>query len=103
METVESLDKLIRGNGGDDWSFNETRRRTAALLRKMDEYHEALFGEHGLYSKLAVLDSKILQWAQWRHDVIDRELNRLALEIGGHDGDIEDIRKELALCERRKS
>ena len=29
METVEALDKLVRGNGGDDWSFPETRRQVA--------------------------------------------------------------------------
>ena len=102
METVEALDKLVRGNGGDDWSFPETRRRLRAALRKVDEFEEVVHGEHGLYSKFAVLDSKIIQWATWRHDVMDRDMNRLALEIGGHDGDIEDIRKELAMCERRK-
>jgi len=102
LEMVEAHDKLLRGNGDDNWSFQETRRRLRAALRKVDEFEEVVHGEHGLYSKFAVLDSKILQWATWRHDVMDKELNRLALEIGGHDGDIEDIRKELAVCERRK-
>lgn len=29
VELAEGLDKLIRGNGGDDWSFPETRRQVA--------------------------------------------------------------------------
>jgi len=102
LELVEAHDKLLRGNGEDNWSFPETRRRLRALGKRSDEYHETLHGQHGLYTRIGIHDEKILQWATWRHDVIDKELNRLALEIGGHDGDIEDIRKELAVCERRK-
>lgn len=103
VEVAEALDKLVRGNGGDDWSFPETRRRVAALARKADEYHETLHGEHGIYSKLAVHDSQILQWATWRHDVMDKAINRHELHLGNHDDDIEDMRKDIALCERRKS
>ena len=102
LEMVEEHDTLLRGNGDDNWSFQETRRRVKALGRKVDEAGETIHGEHGFYSKFAVLDSKILQWATWRHDVMDKEMNRLALEISGHDGDIEDVRKDLATCERRK-
>lgn len=98
---VKGIFAYIRKEQDRESRLAELERVSAALRRKVDEFHEIVAGEHGLYSKLARYDEQIQNWARWRHDVMDKELSRIAGEVGAHDDDIEDIRKELSLCERR--
>jgi hypothetical protein len=87
----------------DDWGFAESKRQLRAMKKRVDQFHEIVAGEHGFYSKFAKYDEQIKVWATWRHDVIDKELNRLSLEIGTLEDDHEKTKAEVAQCERRKS
>ena len=101
---VAKLMAIVNGNPEreEDWGFAETKRQVRAMKKRVDQFHEIVAGEHGLYSKFARYDERLMEWATWRHDVMDKEMSRIAGEVGAHDDDLEDLRKEVALCERRK-
>lgn len=102
VEKVDELALIVKGDGNGEYGYKEARRRLEAVRKKLDEYHDMATGEHGFYATFAAIDAKLNGWATWRHDVIDKDLNRHALQIGRLEDRVEDIQKEHALFERRK-
>lgn len=96
FETLrKEFDLVVLGDGNGAYGVREARRRLEALGKKINEFQEMASGQHGFYSTFASIDAKLNQWATWRHDVIDKELNRLVLQIGRLEDRFEDLREEI--------
>jgi hypothetical protein len=103
VEKIEGLALVVNGDGNGEYGYKEARRRLEAIGKKVNEFHEMATGEHGFYATFAAIDAKLNGWATWRHDVIDKDINRLALQIGRLEDKVEDIQKDQSLFERRKA
>lgn len=95
LQKIEMIAVIVMGDGNGEYGWKEGRRRLEAVRKKLDEFHEMAQGEHGFYSIFAAIDAKLNGWAQWRHDVIDKELNRMVLQIGRLEDKHEDLQKEM--------
>lgn len=95
VDHIEALAKIVHGNGNGEYGFKEARRRLNAVSTKLDEWHDMATGEHGFYATFAAVDAKLNGWATWRHDVIDKDINRMALQIGRLEDRIEDLQKDM--------
>jgi hypothetical protein len=93
--------KQVFGEKTEDASVAEMRRVLKGLGKKIDDFHEMTSGEHGFYTKFSAIELHFQKWADWRHDVIDKEISGLALKLGKLEDEVDDLSDDLVAVKKK--